>query len=101
MAATLLELPARLEPSQVTTTWPLASAATHGNTLDLPTVPSWLTRTGDVQVLPKSEEEERKTLWLSDQTVYTWPKLSTASAGKILLPPLVAPDEPTGLVNTL
>src|SRR6266852_9789422 len=69
MAATSLELPARFDPSHVTTTWPLASAATQGKTLDLPIVPSRLTRTGGVQVLPRSEDKDRKIFWLSDQTV--------------------------------
>src|ERR1700740_1619771 len=57
MAATLFELPARLPPSHVTTTCPLASAATHGNTLDLPTVEPLLTRTGAVQVEPSLEDD--------------------------------------------
>src|SRR5437867_3290673 len=69
MAAASLELPARLDPSHVTTICPLASAATQGKTLDFPTAPSRLTRTGDVQVLPRSEDQERKMSWLSDQTV--------------------------------
>src|SRR6266481_3334638 len=69
MAATSLELPARFDPSHVTTTWPLASAATHGKTLDFPSVPSRLTRMGDVHVFPRSEDEERKIFWLSDHTV--------------------------------
>src|SRR5215469_6822375 len=62
MAATSLELPARLAPSQVTTTWPLASAATHGKTLALPTVDPLLTCTGEVHVFPRFEDEERKML---------------------------------------
>ena len=38
---------------------------------------------------------------LSDHTAYTYPKLSTASAGKMLSVPKVAPGEPKGLVKTL
>jgi hypothetical protein len=52
--------------------------------------------TGAVQVVPSSEEAERRSFWLSDQTAYTYPKLFTASAGKILAVPFVAPSEPAG-----
>lgn len=101
IVATSLELPAILDPSQVTTTWLLASAATQGNTLDFPTVDPPFTRTGTVRGLPKSDEEEKKMLWLSDQTVYTLAKPSTARAGKMLLFPCVAPSDPAALVKTL
>jgi hypothetical protein len=61
MTVVSLEFPARFAPNHTTTTCPLASAATHGNTLDFPTVAPWLIRTGVVlHVVPRSDDEENK-----------------------------------------
>src|SRR5437016_5991217 len=49
---TLLESPARLAPSHTTTTWPLESAATQGNTFAKPSVAPWLMIRAGVQVVP-------------------------------------------------
>ena len=67
----------------------------------MPIVRPRLTRRGAVQVAPRSEEEEKKMLVLSDHTAYTNRKSSVASAGKMLAVPLLAPGQPLGLVKIL
>ena len=52
------ELPARSPPNQTIPTWPLASAASQGKTLGMPTVEPPLMRTAGDQLAPRSLENE-------------------------------------------